>query len=233
MQTSFTLILSLELESRFGLETQVGTSHRKQRNVVSLHSAQCNRTALGSLKMQPSWTWLMKHSTAAWADTQSLLSNRRSLQQGWHLVQHLTLSHRALMEQCNKHRENVKISRFWKALFLSVEPQKLTQLTCHFFIHYAGTKGITFNDREPSMNWTLQNFLGAQMPFLRFLFPNPNCGDSLGNRFMDENAECNTLHFAARENLFIMDKPSHVAPEQLTGGGKNRPVKETLTWHLQ
>lgn len=70
------------------------------------------------------------------------------------------------------------------------------------------------------MNWTLQNFLGAQMPFLRFLFPNPNCGDSLGNRFMDENAECNTLHFAARENLFIMDKPSHAAPEQLTGGGK-------------
>lgn len=108
MQTSFTLILSLELESRFGLETQVGTSHRKQRNVVSLHSAQCNRTALGSLKMQPSWTWLMKYSTAAWADTQSLLSNRRSLQQGWHLVQHLTLSHRALMEQCNKHRDKCK-----------------------------------------------------------------------------------------------------------------------------
>lgn len=42
---------------------------------------------------------------------------------------------------------------------------------------------------------------------------------------MDENAECNTLHFAARENLFIMDKPSHAAPEQLTGGGKKQTNK--------
>lgn len=35
-QTSFSLILSLELESRFGLEKQVGTLHRKQRKAGSL-----------------------------------------------------------------------------------------------------------------------------------------------------------------------------------------------------
>lgn len=46
--------LSLELESRFGLETQVGTSHRKQRNVVSLTLGTTHRTALSSLEMQPS-----------------------------------------------------------------------------------------------------------------------------------------------------------------------------------
>lgn len=41
-QTSFSLILSLELESRFGLEKQVGTLDRKQREAGSLelHSAQ-------------------------------------------------------------------------------------------------------------------------------------------------------------------------------------------------
>lgn len=42
MQTSFSLILSLELESMFGLEKQIGTLHRKQRKAGSLelHSAQ-------------------------------------------------------------------------------------------------------------------------------------------------------------------------------------------------
>lgn len=41
-QTSFSLILSLELESRLGLEKDVGTSHRKQSTAGSpdLHSAQ-------------------------------------------------------------------------------------------------------------------------------------------------------------------------------------------------
>lgn len=47
MQTSFSLILSLESESRFGLEKQLGTLHRKQRRAGwfsgARHNGACSR----------------------------------------------------------------------------------------------------------------------------------------------------------------------------------------------
>lgn len=51
-----------------------------------------------------------------------------------------------------------------------------------------------------------------------------NCGDSLDNRLAGF-----TLHFAARENLFVVCKPFHAAPEQLTEGGKKKKTNNGNT----
>lgn len=170
--------LSLELESRFGLETQVGTSHRKQRNVVSLTLGTTHRTALSSLEMQPSWTWRIKYSTAVWADAEltqeqkiravRLTSCTASDPQSESLCSNVT---QISVKDITDLKSFVPISRTTEAypaqrlvtsLYTMLEPRELHLMT------------------EQSTNWTLQNFwvlsVGFRCQFWGSFFPTQTVG---------------------------------------------------------